>query len=365
MELRINQRVISRGLLDLYLIAEIGVNYYEIAAKEGLSLLEAAKKMIFEAKEAGCDAVKFQIYKAERLASKFSTAYWDTTKEKTYSQYELFKKYDHLGPEEYFKLADYASNIGIDFLATVFDIESLEIYKEILPSVKVASADITNKPYLEKIAELNKPIILSTGASYKSEIWQAIEWIRNINENVPVALLHCILNYPTTPYEANLGMIRDLYQTFPENVIGYSDHVVPEKGLSILQYALLLGANILEKHFTLDKTLPGNDHYHAMDPQDVKKFRQEVENLKKIVGENFKKPLISEEMSRKQARRSIVAKRNIKKGEVISKEDLDIKRPGFGIEPKYFEMIGGSIALENIKEDEILTWEKISINRRN
>ena len=344
-----------------FIIAEAGVNYYEIAEKEKIDLLTAAKKMIEEAALNGADAIKFQSYKAEKLSSKNSPAYWDNKKEKTKTQYELFKKYDKFGESEYKILAEYAKKNNITFLSTPFDIESVDYLDKLVPAFKVASADITNKPFLEYIASKGKPMILSTGASTIEEIQEALKWIKNVS-NVDVAILHCVLSYPTKNDDANLHMIKSLSEHFPKNIVGYSDHTLPSKEMTILTTAYLLGARIIEKHFTLDKSLPGNDHYHAMDPADLRILKENISFIYKIV--NFgqeKKVIPCEEGARMYARRSLVATRKISKGEVISKSDITWKRPGTGIPPKFIDRVVGGKALDDINEDEILTFNKIKL----
>ena len=175
-----------------------------------------------------------------------------------------------------------------------------------MPFFKIASADITNIPLLRELQE-SKPILLSTGASTLSEIEEAIQAIKKVN-NIDIGLLHCILNYPTNDKEANLNMIKSLKKVFPRNVIGYSDHTLPNKNMTSLVTAFLMGANILEKHFTHDKNLPGNDHYHAMDKFDLQNFKVILKQIKELMGNaEFKKPIESELIARKNARRSIVA----------------------------------------------------------
>ena len=353
--IKIGEKVIEKEGPQLYLIAEIGVNYYDIAEKEGLTLLDAARLMIKEAAEAGVDAVKFQTYKAGTLASKNSPAYWDRNKEPTSSQYELFKKFDKLDYEDYGLLAEYAESLGVDFLSTPFDERAVDILDQFMKAFKVASADITNKPLLKKIASKGKPVILSTGASYIGEIWNAVNWILE-EGNKEIAILHCILSYPTSIEDANLGAIRHLNRAFPWFVVGYSDHVPPDEDMDILISSFLLGANIIEKHFTLDKKLPGNDHYHAMDPEDVRKFRQRFQRIILSYGKDFKEPVTAELDSRKYARRSLVATRRIDKGEVIREDMVTAKRPGTGIPPYQLELLIGKRAVKVIEEDEILQW---------
>lgn len=353
----INNKTISQESRP-FIIAEIGVNYYDIAGKEKIAPLEAAKLMIKEAAMAGADAVKFQSYKAGKIASKFSPAYWDTTKETTKSQYELFKKFDKFGEAEFIELADYSRENGILFLSTPFDLEAADFLDSLIPLFKISSSDITNIPFIRHIARKKKPIILSTGASTMHEVKEAVKAIED--EGISkIVLLHCILNYPTKFRDANLGMMEDLKESFPDYLIGYSDHTLPDKDMLLLTTAAIMGARVIEKHFTLDKNLKGNDHYHAMDPADLRKLLENLDFVEKIRGSKKKGPLDSEEPARKYARRSLVAAKAIKKGEIIKEEDLTWKRPGTGIPPNKIDEVVGAKALEDIKEDEVLTWEKV------
>lgn len=338
-----------------FLIAEIGVNYYDIAEKEEISNMEAAKLMILEAKRCGVDAVKFQSYKAETIASKNSPAYWDLSEEPTTSQYELFKKFDKFGVDEYRELAQYCKELGIMFLSTPFDFESVDYLDEFMDIYKISSSDLTNIPFIKYIASKNKPILLSTGASTLNEIKKAVKAIEEVSL-VDIGIMHCVLSYPTAYEDANLLMIKDLERNFPDYEIGYSDHTKPDGNMVVLTTAYNYGAGILEKHFTLDKSLKGNDHYHAMDPDDVRVFRLNVNFLGKINGMRNKQPLICESPARKQARRSIVAFKDIKKGEKITAEDLTFKRPGTGISPSEMDDVVGKMAIEDISEDTLLDY---------
>ncbi len=333
-----------------YIIAEAGVNH------EGD--IEKAKLMIKQAANAGADAIKFQIYKAESLASKYAPAYWDTTKETAQSQYRLFKKYDRFWREEFETLANYAAKFGLDFLSTPFDFEAVDILEDLVPAYKIASADITNYPLLKYIASKGKPILLSTGASTISEIYQALEVITE-QGNDQVILLHCVLNYPTPLENANLGMIRHMKRVFPDYVIGYSDHTLPKYSKELLLVAWLLGAQVIEKHFTFDKTLPGNDHYHAFDENDLRAFTKRIDFVLRAMGSFRKSYLPEEEKSRLNARRSLVAKRPIKKGTKIMAEDIEIKRPGTGIPPALLDYVIGGTALRDIDEDEVLEFDAV------
>lgn len=328
-----------------YVIAEIGVNH------EGSMVL--AKRLVDEAREGGADAVKFQSYKAETLASKDSPSYWDTTEEPTISQYELFKKHDSFWKDEMQELADYCGEVGIEFLSTPFDIESADFLNEMMDVYKVSSSDITNKPFIEYLCKFNKPIILSTGASSLSEIVEAVSWIEMFGN--PLALLHCVLNYPTPDDNANLGMIIDLKVRFPNKIIGYSDHTLP-KDMKVCEMATLLGSVIIEKHFTHDKTLQGNDHYHAMDKEDLKTYRKNLERTFEILGSFKIEALEDEEPARQNARRSLVADKYIPKGKVIEKSDLTFKRPAHGVSPKFIDEVVGKVASIDINDDDVIKW---------
>lgn len=334
-----------------YIIAEAGVNH------EGS--MDLAKRLIDEAAEGGADAIKFQSYKAETLASKNSPSYWNLEKESTTSQFELFKKYDSFWKNEYEELKIYCDQAGIEFCSTPFDSESAKYLNDLMSFYKISSSDITNKPFIEQISSYKKPIILSTGASEHTEIKSALNWINNISGDINVALLHCILNYPTPNKNANLRMIIDLCREYPKNIIGYSDHTLPEEMLS-LYTATIYGALVLEKHFTHDKSLPGNDHYHAMDKNDLRLFKNMLEKLNLISGSKEKKCIPEELISKKNARRSIVANCHINMGDTITREMITFKRPGTGIKPFEIDEILGKKASIEIAEDTILEQEMIA-----
>lgn len=328
-----------------YVIAEAGVNH------EGN--YELARRLINEAAEGGAHAVKFQTYKAETLASKESPYYWDLKEEPTKSQFELFKKYDKFGKKEYELLKTECDKAGIEFMSTPFDLESAEFLNDLMPVYKISSSDITNIPFIEYMCSFGKPILLSTGASDINEITRAVNVIsKNGNK---LSLLHCVLNYPTLDENANLGMILDQKKLFPDAVPGYSDHTLPGN-MDILKTAVLLGAAVLEKHFTFDKSLPGNDHYHAMDKEDLKNFFCEMERVFIIAGDFKKKALDSENSAIRNARRSLVSSKKINAGEVITDSHLTWKRPAAGISPSEINNLIGKKAAEDIEEDTVLKW---------
>lgn len=329
-----------------YLIAEAGVNHG--------GDMEIAKLLVREAKEGGADAIKFQSYQASKLVIKNSPAYWDISKEPAKTQYELFKKYDSFWRDEMIEIKNYCDEMAIEFLSTPFDIESASFLNNLMDVYKISSSDITNKPFIEYICSFNKPIILSTGASELHEIQEAVSWIEKHGN--PLALLHCILNYPTRDENANLGMIMGLKKAFPDKIIGYSDHTLPND-MRVCEIASLLGALIIEKHFTYDKTLPGNDHYHSMNKNDLMRLRENLKRNFKIIG-RYKVNAIDEEMiARENARRSLVAKHHIPKNKKIDKNDLTFKRPSMGISPKFIDEVIGKIALKDIEKDAVLQWK--------
>ena len=327
------------------IIAEAGVNH------EGS--MELARRLIDEAAEGGAQAIKFQTYKAEKLASKDSPYYWDIKKESTRSQYELFKKYDKFWKKEYEELKKHCDTAGIEFLSTPFDLESLHFLSDLMDVVKISSSDLNNLPFIKEIVKYEKPVLLSTGASYLWEVQRSVELIEDAG--IDYCLLHCILNYPTLKENANLGMINTLKKNFPNSILGYSDHTQPEH-IDVITTSYILGARIIEKHFTHDKTLPGNDHYHAMDKDDLVKIINELNDIRGIIGSNVKEPLDSESVSRKNARRSLVSSADIKKGSVVKPDDITWKRPAKGIGPEEIDVLIGKKALIDIREDTILQW---------
>lgn len=341
-----------------YIIAEAGVNFYDTAKQRGVTPLEEALHYVDEAKRVGIDAIKFQTYKANTIASKNSPAYWDTTKEVTKSQYELFSKYDHFGEEEYRQLYTYSKKVGIDFLSTPFDYASADYLQDMMDVYKISSSDLTNIPFIRHIARKGKPIFLSVGAAYLSEVEYAVRVIKE--ENCPkIVLLHCVLSYPCAYQNANLNVIKTLKKVFPDITIGYSDHTLPDETMTVLTAAYLAGADVIEKHFTLDKSLPGNDHYHAGDPDDFAKAIKNFKLIEEIMGTEEKTVLPCELIPRREARRSLVLTRDMKEGEIITPKDLIAKRPGVGISPQYQEIVIGRSLRKDCKEDTILTWDLV------
>ena len=318
-----------------FVIAEAGVNH------EGS--LENALELVASASRAGCNAIKFQTYKADAIASLDSPSYWDTEKEPSSNQHQLFSKYDKFNLDDYRTIFKFCKKMNIEFMSTCFDLEWLENLNPLLLRHKIASADITNYPLLKAVGKTSKPIILSTGASTFQEIKNAINLISSVG-NSKIAILHCVLNYPTKSENANLNRINSLKEIFPNFEIGYSDHTSPKSGNHVLIMAYALGVSIFEKHFTLDKTLPGNDHYHAFDESDMTNFVRELDLAKKTLKYSEVNFLAIQNSAIKNARRGIYVKNNLTKNHIISENDLILLRPAGKISGMEFsDLIGKRI----------------------
>lgn len=341
-----------------YVIAEMGVNFYDTAKALNITPLEAAKMYIDGAAKAGCDCAKFQSYKADTIVSKNSPAYWDLSKEPTRTQYALFQKHDEFNEEDYRELCNYTHTKGMDFTSTPFDYASADYLENMVDFYKISSSDLSNLPFIRHIASKGKPVYMSVGASYLSEVDVAVRALKESGCK-DIVLLHCVLSYPTAPEDANLRVIETLKKTFPDVRVGFSDHVAPDDAMLTLATAYLLGAEVIEKHFTLDKTLPGNDHYHAGDPNDFKKAIANFKWIDTVLGSPEKTVLNCEMIPRREARRSLVLTRDMKAGELIKPEDLMAKRPGTGIAPEFAEIVIGRQIRKDLEEDTILTWEMV------
>jgi N-acetylneuraminate synthase len=349
--LEIGDRPVGPGR-PAYVIAEIGVNH------EGS--LERARRMVRDAARAGADAVKFQIYRADELAVADSPAYWDRLKEPTATQRELFRKYDRFGSAEYQALVECAAENKVHFLATPFDLEAVELIESWVPAYKIASADLVDVRMLRAVAGRGVPVLLSTGACDEAEITRALEELRS-HGDPPVGLLHCVLQYPTPEDHAALGLIPRLRERFPQAVPGYSDHTLPDEFMTALVTACALGACVIEKHFTDDKSAPGNDHYHAMDAVDLEVFREREAELRMLLGDRRRRePLPGELAARRHARRSVVAARDLAPGELLGPDNLTCKRPGSGISAADWDRVCGCRAARAVPADTLLTWEMVA-----
>jgi len=327
---------------DFTLILEAGVNHN--------GNLENAIKLVFDAAETGADFIKFQTYTADRLAAKNSPSYWDLSKEPTSSQNELFSKYDSLSSKDYFTLAKEAKRLGIGFMTTCFDNYWVDELDPIIPVYKVASADINNFSLLSKIATKNKPIVLSTGAATLNEIHAAINVIREKTSS-KISLLHCVLNYPTSTENACLDRIKILTERFEGFEIGYSDHTNPSDSMQAIQIAYDLGARLFEKHFTIDKTSPGNDHYHSFNKIEAKKLINNLITSRSLSNYDEDKFIEIQIQARKYARRGIYASKTLNAGHKLTELDLIPLRPTTG--PQGFSADQTNILIGLILNSEI------------
>ena len=325
----------QRPFADPYIIAEIGVNH------EGS--FDRAISMIASVARAGGHAAKFQTYKAATLASaRNSPSYWDTTKEPTTSQYELFQKYDRFGAQEYAELARYCGEVGVDFLSTPFDLASVGMLAPLMPAVKIASADLTNTPLVRAVGATGKPVILSTGASTHEEVGRALDVLEAAGAR-EIALLHCVLRYPTPEEHANLLGIVELQRRFGDRaVIGYSDHVAPREDgtLPALDLATALGARVIEKHFTDDRQGAGNDHYHAFDEEMLSRYVADLEDIRSLAG-NGVPDIAAQHSAIENARRRIFFARDLAAGSCVGEDDLIALRANTGIEISEWDAVIG------------------------
>ncbi|MGY5148925.1 MAG: N-acetylneuraminate synthase family protein [Candidatus Nitrosopumilus sp. bin_68KS] len=331
-----------------YTIAEAGANH------DGT--LDKALKLIDAAKEANSDSIKFQTYKAEKLTTKTAPKYWEDGNSKE-TQYDVFSKLDHLTNNEWKEIFEYAKSKSITCFSTPFDEESVNLlYSLDTPAFKIASADITHIPLIKLIAKKRLPIFISTGMAADEEINYAIKTIEN-EGNHDIVIMHCITSYPTEPKDANLSMIKTLKEKFPNYVIGYSDHTI---GTNIGVYSTFYGSTCIEKHFTFDSALTESpDHRLSLDIKGFKRLVDELRIAEISKGEAIRNEFDSEKEAIKYARRSIVSTRKINEGEKISKEMLDVKRPGTGIPPKFFDEIIGKIVKKEIDEDQPIQWDNV------
>ncbi len=339
-----------------FLIADISINLFEFANQEKISAMDAAKFLIDEAQSCGIDAVMFQSYDVENIISRDTNAYGDLLVDSANFYFDSLRPYDKFGVGEFRELATYCKEIGMVFLSTPHDMESVDYLDEFMDIFKVSSSDLTNIPFIKHVASKNKPIILSTGGATLVEIKNAVRTIEEVS-TCDIVVMHSILSFPTEYEDANLLMIKDLEQNFPDYEIGYSDHTRPDKSMMVLTTAFNYGATVIEKHFTFDKNLKGIDSEYAMDADDVIAFKRNILFLSKISGRKNKQPLICESLTRKEVRKSIVAKTDIKKGDIIKESDITFKRPGTGISPSQVDEIIGKVAVVDISKDTLINFE--------
>ncbi|PIE78388.1 MAG: N-acetylneuraminate synthase [Candidatus Delongbacteria bacterium] len=328
------------------IIAEAGVNHN--------GELEKAKQLIDVAVDAGVDYVKFQTFKVEAVVTKSAkrAEYQDKNTGNNDTQYEMLKKLE-LSEENHRELIAYCNSKNIKFLSSAFDIESLEFLKSLgISLAKIPSGEISNLPYLQKAAELFDEVILSTGMAYIKEVEDAVKvLLDNGISKEHLSILHCNTEYPTPFEDVNLKAMLHLKARFGTNV-GYSDHTL---GIEVPIAAVALGAGVIEKHFTLDKNLPGPDHRASLEPDELEAMVTSIRNIEKAIsGSGFKEPSKSELKNKPIAGKSIVAKIAIKKGELFTKENLTVKRPGTGINPMKWNEVIGTLAEKNYKKDDLI-----------
>lgn len=344
----IGAKTISNAGWDYAIIAEAGVNHENDPA--------LARQHVTQSAAGGADAIKFQTYKAGKLACRQSPSYWDLNAEPCTSQFELFSKYDGLETADYEALRAQSRKEGIEFMSTAFDLESLDAIDPLVKTHKIASADLTNVPLLRAVASKGKPVLLSAGASDLGEIERAVTELDTYGAT-GIGLLHCVLNYPTPPANAYLQRITLLKQEWGDRcVIGYSDHTHPGQFCYPVVLAYLLGARIFEKHFTHDVTLPGNDHYHAMDQQRLAELVSHLDAARVLIGADLDESafLAMQASAITNARRSIVAVGPIRAGDTFTPENLTTKRPGHGLNPLRWDEVQGKAAARDIPDDTML-----------
>ncbi|HJD94820.1 MAG TPA: N-acetylneuraminate synthase [Bacteroides togonis] len=326
------------------IIAEAGVNHN--------GSLDIAKRLVDEAADAGVDIVKFQTFKAEKLVSKSAkqAEYQQRNMGKTDdSQYSMLKKLE-LSPLQHEELIDYCREKGIRFFSTAFDMDSIEYLHSLnLGLWKIPSGEITNYPYLRKIAQYGEPVILSTGMCELSDIEAAIQILlsHGLQKN-QITVLHCNTEYPTPMKDVNLKAMLEIAEKFGV-AVGYSDHT---EGIEVPIAAVALGATVIEKHFTLDKNMEGPDHKASLEPQDLRAMVKAIRNIEQALGSGHKVISASERKNIEVARKSIVAACPIRKGDLLTDENLTVMRPGNGISPMRWEEVVGTYATRNYQEEE-------------
>jgi N,N'-diacetyllegionaminate synthase len=344
-DILIGQRVIGAST-GVFVIAEIGINHDGSVGQ--------AEKLIDAAADCGADAVKFQSFRADHLLIPSRDRYAQQT-EGAESAYQLLRRCE-LSWEDQEKLKKHADRRGLLFLSTPFDEGSADFLDSIgVPAFKIASSDITHVPLLRHVASKGKPILLSTGMSFLSEVADAIYNLRSAGAK-EILLMHCVSAYPASPKHMNLRAMQTM-QSYFELPVGLSDH---SEGILLPLVSIALGAVLIEKHFTLNKNAPGPDHQSSMDPSDLKELIKNLRDVEASLGDGRKRPSDAEEESRILGRRSIVAAVDIRAHEALAPWMLTYKRPGSGLEPRYWEKVIGMVSRRNIGKDTILQWEDLA-----
>lgn len=322
-----------------YIIAEIGGNF---------TTFEEAKKLVDLAYESGVDAIKLQTYKADTIVTK--TARFDLDNVGNMLQRDLFEKYQ-IDSALHRKVFDYIESKGVDWLSTPSHRTDVDMLEELgVRSYKIGADDATNLPLIKYVAQTGKPILLSSGMCTLEEVKEMVNICLEVG-NDKIILFHTVSNYPTYPEQVNLKVIQTLKKEFPYLKIGFSDHTI---GSTACFAAACMGAEVVEKHFTYDKNAQGPDHQLSANPQEMKEIVDRIREFELMRGTGAKRPVGKEITNREKNRKSIVAIKAIKKGEIFTLENIDIKRPGYGIAPKYFEDILGKYAKDDIEDDKVL-----------
>ncbi|MCX5828123.1 MAG: N-acetylneuraminate synthase [Deltaproteobacteria bacterium] len=329
-----------------FIIAEVGVNHN--------GSLDMAFQLIDVAIAAGADAVKFQTFKAEKVIAVNApkAGYQKETTGSDESQLEMVRKLE-LDETAHIRLQQHCRHKGIQFLSTPFDLESIDLLSRLgLEIFKIPSGEITNLPYLRKLGALGKRLILSTGMANLGEIEAALDVLTESGtplENITV--LHCNTEYPTSFEDVNLSAMLTIWNAFPGISVGYSDHT---PGIEVSIAAVAMGATVIEKHFTLDRNLPGPDHKASLEPNELKAMVQAIRNIEKALGDGIKRPSPSELKNKPIARKSLVAIQPIKMGELFSADNITAKRPGAGISPMRWDEVLGQAAPKDYKKDDLI-----------
>jgi N,N'-diacetyllegionaminate synthase len=328
-----------------FIIAEAGVNHN--------GSISIAKKLIDVSADAGSDAVKFQTFKAERLVCKSAAKadYQKKTTDADESQFDMIKKLE-LNEDAHKELMDYGKDKGIIFLSSPFDLESIDLLNKLgIEIFKIPSGEITNLPYLRKIGRLKKKVILSTGMADLGEIGNAINVLTEYGTRKDgITVLHCNTEYPTPFEDVNLNAMLTIRDAFKVKV-GYSDHTL---GIEAPVAAVALGAAVIEKHFTLDKNMKGPDHKASLEPDELKAMVHAIRNIEKALGNGVKRPSPSELKNKPVVRKSIVAARDIRKGETFTEDNITVKRPGTGISPMEWDSVIRNKAVRAFEEDDLI-----------
>lgn len=347
MKIKICDKPIGEGE-PCFIIAEAGVNHNGDA--------ELAKKLVDVAKGAGADAVKFQTFLVNEGTPKFldKVDYQKQNSSRNESMYEMLKKLE-FGLDEFLEIKEYCDDKKIMFLSTPCDFKSVEILDKVgVDAFKIGSGDLTFIPLIREIARRNKPMIISTGMSNLSEIEDAVNTIEEVG-NRNIIILQCTTNYPLKFEYANLNVLKTLKTAF-NYPIGFSDHT---RGIEASIAAVALGAKVIEKHFTLDKDMEGPDHSSSLEPYELKNLVNSIKNVELAIGSSVKKPTGSELEIAKMVRKSIVASRNLKKGEILNDSNIKIMKPGEGLKPKYWAQVLGKKIKRNKSTYEYIFWEDL------